>query len=287
MRAIDVFGLFGNPEVSPYPSEQLIKDRSARICAAAEGRVKGDSKAIASSEIYRAITEPAPGSNTPISYFDMTIFLSDAVFNKCPDLKDLIMLLVAEDLNQARKKEEQRKRAAAFNVPPPPVASPSGTSKPKDQPKPPKETTSAPPTYEPVATGYPPTGPQNSTEPPASVASTPPSAPPSYGAVATAPQNSTEPPASVAPTPPSALPPYGAVATGGAAGCLPPNFWDGVHCRGSGGAGASGLVNQAMNLGPSGGAQAITPGSLDVNPAGLSVPSFGGMGRRSFPVVNL
>jgi hypothetical protein len=47
---------------------------------------------------------------------------------------------------------------------------------------------------------------------------------------------------------------------------------------------AGGLVNQAMNLGPSGAAQAVTPGLLDVNPGSLSVPNMMG---RSYRVVNL
>lgn len=85
-------------------------------------------------------------------------------------------------------------------------------------------------------------------------------------------------------------PPYAPVATGGGASdCVYPNFWDGRQCRGSGGRGSSGLVNQAMNLGPSGGATTpLSPGSLDINPATLTSASFGGMGMgRRFPIVNL
>lgn len=76
--------------------------------------------------------------------------------------------------------------------------------------------------------------------------------------------------------------PAGAAA--GSEGCVYPQFWDGTKCRGSVDMPAGGLVNQAMNLGPSGGAaQAFNPGSLDINPANLTVP---GMGRH-FPIVNL
>lgn len=53
-------------------------------------------------------------------------------------------------------------------------------------------------------------------------------------------------------------------------------------CRGSVATGGGNLVNQAMNLGPSGGAGMVTPGNLD-NILGSRV----GMGRRSYPVVNL
>jgi len=60
------------------------------------------------------------------------------------------------------------------------------------------------------------------------------------------------------------------VATGG---CPPGQFWDGTKCRGSV---SGGLVNQAMNLGPSGGAGMVTPGGIDNL-----------LGRRAFPVVNL
>jgi hypothetical protein len=70
-------------------------------------------------------------------------------------------------------------------------------------------------------------------------------------------------------------------------------YFDGRQCQGGSKNVAPGsLVNQAMNLGPSGGGGGmVSPGNLDINPANLTTASFGGMGRglgrRSFPVVNL
>jgi hypothetical protein len=66
--------------------------------------------------------------------------------------------------------------------------------------------------------------------------------------------------------------------------CGPGEWWDGRSCRSVMMNRAGGLVNQAMNLGPSGAAQAVTPGLLDVNPGSLSVPNMMG---RSYRVVNL
>lgn len=80
------------------------------------------------------------------------------------------------------------------------------------------------------------------------------------------------------------------VATG-QGGCDPDTeWWDGRSCRSKRMNAPGGLVNQAMNLGPSGGAGGmVSPGNLDINPGSLTLPNFGGgmMGRRSFPVVNL
>lgn len=64
--------------------------------------------------------------------------------------------------------------------------------------------------------------------------------------------------------------------------CSDDEWWDGRSCRSKSMNRAGGLVNQAMNLGPSGGmTQMVTPGNLDVNPGNLSL-----MGRR-YRIVNL
>lgn len=73
------------------------------------------------------------------------------------------------------------------------------------------------------------------------------------------------------------------VATGGGCDPMKGQFPDGHGgCRGSVSGGFGNLVNQAMNLGPSGGGGMVTPGNLDNILTGKSI----GMGRR-FPVVNL
>lgn len=78
--------------------------------------------------------------------------------------------------------------------------------------------------------------------------------------------------------------------------CGPGEFWDGHQCRGSVQGGRSGLISQAMNLGPSG--ASLPAGNVAFGGEGFSSGGAPGefsmvgrlrpnMGRRSFPVVNL
>lgn len=79
----------------------------------------------------------------------------------------------------------------------------------------------------------------------------------------------------------NALPPAPGVASIDCSYMGPYSYFDGRQCRSSNmTASAGGLINQAMNFGPSGGGGMVSPGTLDFNPGSVSAASFGGMGRR-------
>lgn len=84
-------------------------------------------------------------------------------------------------------------------------------------------------------------------------------------------------------------PPYAPVATGGGSSdCShlgPYAYWDGRQCRSANMTQAGGgLLNQAMNLGPSGGSSGISPGNLDFNPGGYGGITAFGMSGPSIPL---
>jgi hypothetical protein len=234
-----------------------------------------------------------------MSYMDMMAFLGEAVLNKCPDLKNIIMNLAAADINIARQKDEEKKKAEEYNQTygPSNVASESGGGGrggtegggEEESGGAPEEFSAPPgiPGYEPVITGAPgSTGNAHSYEEQAaeysqklrefeearqrSQEAADAQIKASNEAREKAEQELKEKYESGNPN----------------AVCGPGEWWDGRSCRSVMMNRAGGLVNQAMNLGPSGAAQMVTPGMLDINPGSLSIMGRS-LGRRSFPVVNL
>lgn len=308
MRAQDIFGLFGRPRrtLGVLPSwEELAQQRASRICDAAEslvGTARGSSEANSAHDaMHRALTDPVPGSQSlsTINARAMGEWI-DAAAKKCPDLENLIYSMVKEDFDQQRKKEDEAKKADLFNTSAafvaPGTATPGGSANPnkafedasqkaRDQAE--AQNTPSTPGYNPYNTVSAPSSTGGAHDYEEQVAE--------YNAKMKEFQEASQKARDEADAQIKASNAARDAAEQALkdkyesgnpnAVCGPGEFWDGKQCRGSVQGGAGGLMNQAMNFGPSGGTQMVTPGNLDLNPSNLNIGRTS-MGRR-FPVVNL